>query len=51
MRERLAVTPGEEGMQLRDDRGALANGRSHPLHGAATDVADGEDSFDSGLQR
>ena len=55
LRERRAVgrgaTPVEERVQLRDDRGALADRSPHPLHRAATDVANSEDSFDTGLQR
>ena len=41
-------TPGQEGVDLRDDRGPLADGRPHPLYRAATDVADGEDALDAG---
>jgi len=37
-------------VQLRDDRGALSDRSAHPLHRAATDIADSEDSFDTGLQ-
>src|SRR5262249_23043578 len=42
--------PSQEGVQLRAHRRPLADGRSHPLDGAATDVADGEDSLDPGLE-
>ena len=38
-------------MQLRHDRRPFADGGSDALHRAATDVADGEDALDPGLQR
>ena len=47
----VRITPGEEGVQLRDDRGPLPDGRPHSLHRAATHVANGEDPLDAGLQR
>ena len=45
-----SITPGEEGVQLRDDRGPLADGGSHSLHRAATHVTHGEDPVDPCLQ-
>jgi hypothetical protein len=45
------LTPGEEGVQLGDHRRPFPDGRPDPFHRTATDVAHGEDSFDSGLQR
>jgi hypothetical protein len=44
------IPPGEEGVHLRDDRGPLADGRSHSLDRAATHVANGEDPVDPCLQ-
>ena len=43
--------PGQERVQLPDDRRALADGRADALDGAAADVADGEDAFDPDLER
>ena len=48
---RRPITPGEEGVQLRDDRGSLPDGCPHSLHRAATHVANREDPVDPGLQR
>ena len=44
------ITPGEEGVQLRDDRGPLADRSSDSLHRTATHVAHGEDPVDPCLQ-
>ena len=38
----------QESVQLRDDRGPLTDGCPHPLYGATTDIADGEDPLDRG---
>src|SRR5258708_2995359 len=45
------MTPGKESVQLGDRRRPLPDGGPYPLHGTATDVANGEDSLDSGFQR
>src|ERR1700687_1609190 len=45
------MTPGKESVQLGDHRRPLPNGAAYPLHGPATDIANGEDSLDSGFQR
>src|SRR5258708_38591042 len=42
---------GKESVQLGDHCRPLADGGPDPLHGTATDVANGEDSLDSGFQR
>src|SRR5258707_9108040 len=45
------MTPGKESVQLGDHRRPLPDGGASPLHGTATDVANGEDSLASGFQR
>src|ERR1700687_2080569 len=45
------MTPGKKSVQLGDHRRPLPDGGSYPLHGTATDVANGEDSLDSRFQR